>query len=108
MRRFRQFVMRIAELVTVLSMIVGSIVGAFYGYIWFKVLFGAAWVGVLFGGFVGFALMSVVAAIFFALLEIADNTRRREADDAAPVPMERSERPNMTPPNWHAASRHGW
>jgi TRAP-type C4-dicarboxylate transport system permease small subunit len=102
--------MRIAELVTVLSIVVSTIVGAVYGHIWFSVLFGgAAWVGVLPGGFVGFALMSVVAAMFFALLEIADNTRRHsKADDDAPVPMERSERPNMTPPNWHAASRHGW
>ena len=77
MTGFRQFVIRTAEifvgilviLITLMSALQGYAAGAMAGG-------GVGFIGFLVGGLFGFATASVLAAAFFLLAQIAENTRR--------------------------------
>jgi hypothetical protein len=76
MRGFRRFIIRIAEILTILTMVFATISFAISGVFW-AAMSGYSWiVGLVLGAISGFALAAVGAAILFLLIEIAENTRR--------------------------------
>jgi hypothetical protein len=74
---FRHFIIKTAEVVTILSIIFFTIAGAIWGAAG-AALGGYSWiVGLLTGAISGFALTAVGAAVLFLLVEIAENTKTR-------------------------------
>jgi hypothetical protein len=75
MRGFRRFIIRIAEILTILMMVFATISFATSGLFWAGIS-GYSWiVGLVLGAITGFALAALGAAILFLLIEIAQNTR---------------------------------
>jgi len=70
MEQFRRFVIRTAEIFVVVLVVLMTLSFASSGY-----TFGGGIIGFLIGGVFGFVLSSLLAATFFLLAEIADNTR---------------------------------
>ena len=79
MRGFRRFIIRFAEILTILTMAFATISFAISGLFW-ATMAGYSWIaGLVLGAISGFALAAVGAAILFLLIEIAENTRRTSA-----------------------------
>jgi hypothetical protein len=76
MRGFRRFIIKIAEVLTILTMVFLTISFAISGMFW-TALGGYSWIsGLVLGAISGFAVAALGAAILFLLIEIAENTRR--------------------------------
>jgi uncharacterized membrane protein len=76
MRGFRRFIIKIAEVLTILTMVFLTISFAISGTFW-TTLGGYSWIsGLVLGAISGFAVAALGAAILFLLIEIAENTRR--------------------------------
>lgn len=83
MRAIRWFIIRIAEIFILLIVALATFVSAISGYYTVQLmeLQGMSTglppiVGAVLGGIIGFISMAVFSAIFFLLVEIANNTRR--------------------------------
>jgi hypothetical protein len=73
---FRRFIIKTAEVVMVLFVILTTVALAIGGAVGSEQYGGAyAIVGFIIGGILGFVFASIVAAFFFLLAEIAENTR---------------------------------
>ncbi len=70
MDQFRQFVIKTAEIFVVVVVVLLTLSSAISGLAWSGVL------GFILGGVFGFVLSAVLAATFFLLQEIAENTAR--------------------------------
>ena len=75
---FRRFLIKTAEIMMAIGVIIVTIVsaisGASSGY-WMMGAAGAI-LGIIIGAVLGFVFTAIVAAYFFLLQEIAENTRR--------------------------------
>jgi hypothetical protein len=79
MRGFRRFIIRFAEILTILTMAFATISFAISGLFWATMGGYSRIAGLVLGAISGFALAAVGAAILFLLIEIAENTRRTSA-----------------------------
>jgi hypothetical protein len=83
MRAIRWFIIRIAEIFILLIVVLATLVSAVSGYYAIQLMELQAMstglppvAGAVIGGILGFVSMAIVSAIFFLLVEIANNTRR--------------------------------
>jgi hypothetical protein len=78
MAGFRRFIIRIVEVLLIIFVVVSTLFSALSGFAYGQMIGsgGAAVVLFLISGLVGFAFAAVLAAAYFLLAEIAENTRR--------------------------------
>jgi hypothetical protein len=114
MDEFRRSVIRIAEAIQVIGMVLATLAGAFTGMTYGRMIAfasgsqegGAAFLGFVIGGAVSFLITTTAAAILFALSETANNTARLvELMSQTNRPQTGSTRSLTMPPASHSAPR---
>ncbi len=75
---FRRFIIRIVEVLLVIFVVLLTLISAFSGWAYGHLMGGAGvgFVMFLIWGFLGFLSAAVLAAFYFLLTEIAENTKR--------------------------------
>ena len=77
MHPVRHFIIKVAEVVAYLAIIVFTVLGGIFGWISAVASGTSATLWIIFGGLCGFITAAAFSAIFFLLVDIAENTRRR-------------------------------
>jgi hypothetical protein len=76
MHPIRHFIIKVAEVVAYLAIIVFTVLGGISGWISAVASSTSATLWIIFGAVCGFVMAAAFSAIFFLLVDIAENTRK--------------------------------
>lgn len=77
MHPIRRFIIKVAELVAYLAIIVLTLIGGISGWITALASGASVTLGIILGALGGFVVAATGSAILFLLMDIAENTRTR-------------------------------